>query len=284
MHGCGWQAAGGGGRGGRYQPAGPVTLHLGLWQAPRQLQRRAGRPAASPLAPSRRGRRRRPRDTRIGCALRRGISGGQAKRVNVGVALLTHARVLLLDEPTSGARQRAALRARARQRLRCPATQRPAGARWGGGAAGTGSRCGCLPLPSPPTCAGLDSFTSNEVMELVKSLCQDGTTIAATIREPAGRRAADSRAPAAHRPARGGPALCAVGPRTTPTPLPTSPRSSDSPSSQCFAQLDRGPHPPLSQPPPALQTPPAASALRCSTAPWCSSGAAPSTSAARPRR
>ena len=32
----------------------------------------------------------------------RGISGGQAKRVNIGIALVTNPRVLFLDEPTSG--------------------------------------------------------------------------------------------------------------------------------------------------------------------------------------
>ncbi|KAK9808027.1 hypothetical protein WJX73_006051 [Symbiochloris irregularis] len=42
------------------------------------------------------------RDVRIGSALARGISGGQAKRVNIGIALVTDARVLFLDEPTSG--------------------------------------------------------------------------------------------------------------------------------------------------------------------------------------
>jgi len=42
------------------------------------------------------------RNTQIGTALRRGISGGQAKRTNIAIALITDARVLLLDEPTSG--------------------------------------------------------------------------------------------------------------------------------------------------------------------------------------
>lgn len=32
----------------------------------------------------------------------RGISGGQAKRVNIGLALVTNPRILFLDEPTSG--------------------------------------------------------------------------------------------------------------------------------------------------------------------------------------
>ena len=39
---------------------------------------------------------------RIGTQLARGISGGQAKRVNIGIALVTNPRVLFLDEPTSG--------------------------------------------------------------------------------------------------------------------------------------------------------------------------------------
>ena len=42
------------------------------------------------------------RDVRIGTQLARGISGGQAKRVNIGIALVTNPRVLFLDEPTSG--------------------------------------------------------------------------------------------------------------------------------------------------------------------------------------
>ena len=42
------------------------------------------------------------RDLRIGTPLERGISGGQSKRVNIGIALVTNPRVLFLDEPTSG--------------------------------------------------------------------------------------------------------------------------------------------------------------------------------------
>ena len=43
------------------------------------------------------------RDSRIGSALKRGVSGGQRKRVNLGQELLTRTtKVLFLDEPTSG--------------------------------------------------------------------------------------------------------------------------------------------------------------------------------------
>lgn len=72
------------------------------------------------------------RDVLIGSPLARGISGGQAKRVNIGIALITSPRILFLDEPTSG----------------------------------------------------LDSFTSNEVMTVVKALCSSGITVCATIHSP----------------------------------------------------------------------------------------------------
>eukprot|EP00747_Dinoflagellata_sp_TGD_P183521 gnl/TRDRNA2_/TRDRNA2_38445_c0_seq1.p1 gnl/TRDRNA2_/TRDRNA2_38445_c0~~gnl/TRDRNA2_/TRDRNA2_38445_c0_seq1.p1 ORF type:complete len:634 (+),score=111.22 gnl/TRDRNA2_/TRDRNA2_38445_c0_seq1:94-1995(+) len=42
------------------------------------------------------------RDTVIGNPLQRGISGGQAKRVNIALALITQPKVVFLDEPTSG--------------------------------------------------------------------------------------------------------------------------------------------------------------------------------------
>ena len=68
----------------------------------------------------------------IGSNMARGISGGQAKRVNVGIALVSNPRVLFLDEPTTG----------------------------------------------------LDSFTSNEVISVLKSLATSGITVCATIHSP----------------------------------------------------------------------------------------------------
>jgi ATP-binding cassette subfamily G (WHITE) protein 2 len=41
-------------------------------------------------------------DTKVGDAMNRGISGGQAKRLNIGLGLLTEPMVLFLDEPTTG--------------------------------------------------------------------------------------------------------------------------------------------------------------------------------------
>eukprot|EP01026_Neomeris_dumetosa_P044309 TRINITY_DN37288_c0_g1_i5.p1 TRINITY_DN37288_c0_g1~~TRINITY_DN37288_c0_g1_i5.p1 ORF type:complete len:593 (-),score=52.46 TRINITY_DN37288_c0_g1_i5:42-1727(-) len=68
----------------------------------------------------------------IGSALQRGISGGQAKRTNIGLALVTQPKVLFLDEPTTG----------------------------------------------------LDSYTANDVMNVVKRIVVDGVTICATIHSP----------------------------------------------------------------------------------------------------
>ena len=38
----------------------------------------------------------------LGSPLARGVSGGEAKRSNIGIALVTSPKVLFLDEPTSG--------------------------------------------------------------------------------------------------------------------------------------------------------------------------------------
>jgi ATP-binding cassette, subfamily G (WHITE), member 2 len=72
------------------------------------------------------------RNTRIGSPLQRGISGGQAKRVNIGIALITEPRVLFLDEPTTG----------------------------------------------------LDSFTSHEIVKVVRDVSEAGVTVCATIHSP----------------------------------------------------------------------------------------------------
>ena len=41
-------------------------------------------------------------DTMIGNELIKGISGGEKKRVSIGVELITQPSILFLDEPTSG--------------------------------------------------------------------------------------------------------------------------------------------------------------------------------------
>jgi len=42
------------------------------------------------------------KDTRIGNIERRGISGGEARRVSIGLELVANPDILVLDEPTSG--------------------------------------------------------------------------------------------------------------------------------------------------------------------------------------
>lgn len=42
------------------------------------------------------------RDSKVGTVEKRGISGGQKKRVNVGLEMVMEPSLLILDEPTSG--------------------------------------------------------------------------------------------------------------------------------------------------------------------------------------
>ncbi|KIX01062.1 uncharacterized protein Z518_10128 [Rhinocladiella mackenziei CBS 650.93] len=71
-------------------------------------------------------------DTLIGSDMVKGISGGERRRVSIGIQILTDPRVLLLDEPTSG----------------------------------------------------LDAFTAFSIIEVLKSLADEGRTIIFSIHQP----------------------------------------------------------------------------------------------------
>ena len=47
-------------------------------------------------------------DTRVGNEFARGLSGGEKRRVSIGIQLLTDPKLLFLDEPTTGAQQSSA--------------------------------------------------------------------------------------------------------------------------------------------------------------------------------
>ena len=42
------------------------------------------------------------KNTKVGNALLRGLSGGERKRTSIGVELITDPSIILLDEPTTG--------------------------------------------------------------------------------------------------------------------------------------------------------------------------------------
>lgn len=71
-------------------------------------------------------------DTSVGNFFVRGLSGGERKRVNIAMELVTEPAVLFLDEPTSG----------------------------------------------------LDSFTALSIVRQLKSLCESGCTVLATLHQP----------------------------------------------------------------------------------------------------
>jgi ABC-type multidrug transport system ATPase subunit len=114
-------------------------------------------------------------DVVVGSALHKGISGGQAKRTNIGIALVTSPRVLFLGELGGD------LVAEGHLLFFCLSRRAHDPAH--------------NPQPSPPhphqnsktdePTSGLDSFTANEVMAVVRRLAvEDGTTIISTIHSP----------------------------------------------------------------------------------------------------
>jgi len=47
-------------------------------------------------------RMQKAKNTKVGNALLRGLSGGERKRTSIGVELITDPSIILLDEPTTG--------------------------------------------------------------------------------------------------------------------------------------------------------------------------------------
>lgn len=119
-------------------------------------------------------------NTVIGSPLSRGISGGQAKRVNIGLALITRPPVLFLDEPTSGKKRSKIVSAKCLF-LRITISFFPRI---------TIAYSSFLFVSVSfilYISVGLDSRTANEVIELLHRLAKNqGTTIVATIHSPTG--------------------------------------------------------------------------------------------------
>lgn len=92
-------------------------------------------------------------NTIIGDERARGVSGGERKRVAIGVELISNPSVLFLDEPTSGMLKRLN---------------------------------DALPVSEDffHYCLGLDSFQALSVMGSMQKLAKSGRTVVASIHQP----------------------------------------------------------------------------------------------------
>lgn len=101
------------------------------------------------------------RDTVIGDAMTKGVSGGERKRVSIGVELISNPSALFLDEPTSGACvDRRCLGSVGLNLLLIATTY------------------------DEPTNPGLDAFQALSVMQAMKELAGAGRTVVAVIHQP----------------------------------------------------------------------------------------------------
>ncbi|GAB4820601.1 hypothetical protein N2152v2_007647 [Parachlorella kessleri] len=107
--------------------------------------------------------------TVVGSVMSRGVSGGEAKRTNIGIALVTSPRVLFLDEPTR----------QVPDEPTPPVVQVMVHQRF--------SQSPEYQTKEPQFlvgCSGLDSFNAHSVITVVKDLVLDGITICSTIHSP----------------------------------------------------------------------------------------------------
>ena len=119
-------------------------------------------------------------DTILGTSFRRGVSGGQLKRVSIGVEIINLPDLMFLDEPTTGNVLCY------HNRYICMILTDTIG-KW--------IRFDYAPPPPPPTpfshsflalfsLAGLDSSISLEVMSAVRNLANQNRTVICTIHQP----------------------------------------------------------------------------------------------------